>query len=50
MFQLYYKDAKVPDILDSLTKEISKYDKKPPKQKGKAAQVRYLLPFGTQAG
>ena len=48
MIQLYYKDARVPDRLDSLTDEIIKHDKKPPRQKGRAAQVRYSLPFATK--
>jgi len=48
MIQLYYKDARVPDRLDSLTEEMIKDKKKAPKQRGRAAQVRYLLPFAAK--
>jgi len=48
MIQFYYKDAGVPDRLDGLTTEMIKEDNKPPRQKGRAAQVRYLLPFAAK--
>ena len=48
MIQVYYQAAKVPDRLDSLTEEMIKDQKKPPKQRGRAAQVRYLLPFAAR--
>jgi len=48
MIQFYYKDAGVPDRLDGLTVEMIKEDGKPPRQRGRAAQVRYLLPFAAK--
>jgi hypothetical protein len=48
MIQQYYVQAKVPDRLDNLTEEMIKGQGKPPKQRGRAAQVRYLLPFAAR--
>ena len=50
MIPLYYKKAWVLYRLDSLTEEMIKGQGEPPKQKGRAAQVRYLLPFCGQVG
>ena len=44
----YYKQASVPVRLDNLTLEMIKARGKPPKLRGRAAQVRYLLPFAAQ--
>ena len=48
MIQLYYAEAKVPDRLDGLTEEMIKDKKSAPRQRGRAAQVRYLLPFAAR--
>jgi len=48
MIQQYYVQAKVPDRLDNLTEEMIKGQGKSPKQRGRAAQVRYLLPFAAR--
>ena len=48
MIQQYYVQAKVPDRLDNLTEEMSKGQGKSPKHRGRAAQVRYLLPFAAR--
>ena len=46
--QEYYVVARVPDRLDNLTEEMIKCQGKSPKQRGRAAQVRYLLPFAAK--
>ena len=38
----------MPDGLDNLTEEMIKGQGRPPKQRGRAAQVRYLLPFAAR--
>ena len=48
MVKAYYAEAKVPSKLDNLTEEMIKAPGKAPKQRGKAAQVRYLLPFAAR--
>ena len=48
MIQQYYILARVPDRLDNLTEEMIKGQGKSPKQRGRAAQVRYLLPFAAR--
>ena len=48
MVKAYYAEAKVPDRLDSLTDELIKVPGKAPKQSGKAAQARCLLPFAAR--
>ena len=48
MVNAYYDEAKVPHRLDNLTEEMIKVPGKAPKQRGKAAQVRYLLPFAAR--
>ena len=48
MIQLYYAEAKAPDRLDGLTEEMIKDKKSAPKQRGRAAQVRYLSPFAAR--
>jgi hypothetical protein len=45
---LYSAEAKVPDRLDGLTEGMIKEKKSAPKQRGRAAQVRYLLPFAAR--
>jgi hypothetical protein len=42
----WYQQGAVASRLDNLTYEMLKQDKKPPKLRGKAAQVRALVPFG----
>ena len=46
--KIYYHHARVPDRLDGLTAEMIKAKGKSPKQTGRAAQVRYLLPLAAQ--
>ena len=46
--QAWYKDAKPPSRLDSLTVEMLKLPGKPPKLRSKAGECRYLLPFAAQ--
>ena len=46
--KIYYHHARVPDRLDGLTAEMIKAKGKSPKQRGRAAQVRYLLPLAAQ--
>ena len=48
MVKTYYAEAKVQNKLDNLTEEMIKVPGKAPKQRGKAAQARYLLPFATR--
>jgi hypothetical protein len=48
MIQLYLAEAKAPDRLDGWTEEMIKDTKSAPKQRGRAAQVRYLLPFAAR--
>ena len=48
MARAYYVEAKVPSRLDNLTEEMIKVPGKAPTQRGKAAQVRYLLPFAAR--
>ena len=48
MIQLYFAEAKVPDRLDGLTEEMIKDKKSAPRQRGRAAQVRYLSPFAAR--
>ena len=50
MIQIYDTNARVPDRLDSIREEMIKDDKKPPEQMGRAAQMKYRLPFCNQAG
>ena len=44
----YYKTFKPPTQIDSITQEMVKKEKKPPKLKAKGAETRHLVPFGLQ--
>ena len=48
MANAYYDEANVHDTLDNFTEEMIKVPAKAPKQRGKAAQVRRLLPFAAR--
>ena len=48
MVKTYDDEAKVPNKLDKLTEEMIKVPGKAPKQRGKAAQARYLLPVAAR--
>ena len=48
MVKASYDEATVHDTLDNLTEEMIKVPAKAPKQRGKATQVRHLLPFAAR--
>ena len=48
MVKASYDEATVHDTLGNLTEEMIKVPAKAPKQRGKAAQVRRLLPFAAR--
>ena len=48
MVKASYAETTMHDTLDNLTEEMIKVPAKAPKQRGKAAQVRRLLPFAAR--
>ena len=50
MIHPYYKDANVPDRLDTLTEDMINDDKQPPMQKGQGCGSEVFVALGNQAG